>query len=38
MSLPVRGAWVEIGKATKSEPDMSSLPVRGAWVEMTRLR
>ena len=35
LSLPVRGAWVEIcgGQAVGAMPT-SSLPVRGAWVEM----
>ena len=36
MSLPVRGAWIEIfrGGACAS-PSVVSLPVRGAWIEMT---
>ena len=35
VSLPVRGAWVEIllEEATMEVP-LLSLPVRGAWVEM----
>ena len=35
MSLPVRGAWVEIEWIGDfaDDPD-SSLPVRGAWVEI----
>ena len=35
LSLPVRGAWVEIAWLRKrtSEPS-TSLPVRGAWVEI----
>ena len=39
MSLPVRGAWIEI-----SSPDWpgrvgpGSLPVRGAWIEITHQR
>ena len=33
-SLPVRGAWVEIGAATHTQTAISSLPVRGAWVEI----
>ena len=38
MSLPVRGAWVEISDqcTTPLRPCMS-LPVRGAWVEMRAL-
>ena len=34
MSLPVRGAWIEI--PTRASPSLhtSSLPVRGAWIEM----
>ena len=35
MSLPVRGAWIEI-KSDKREliEALSSLPVRGAWIEI----
>ena len=35
MSLPVRGAWIEI-EAESSEVILMflSLPVRGAWIEM----
>ena len=33
-SLPVRGAWVEILKASNDAIAGKSLPVRGAWVEM----
>ena len=33
-SLPVRGAWIEIGKAARLAHQPSSLPVRGAWIEM----
>ena len=37
MSLPVRGAWVEISFAQKSlQKIQKSLPVRGAWVEIGR--
>ena len=35
LSLPVRGAWVEIIDGTGYVSVMSSLPVRGAWVEMS---
>ena len=38
MSLPVRGAWVEIGREQVNIGARSSLPVRGAWVEMHSLR
>ena len=35
MSLPVRGAWVEIPSRRGWKPSgIMSLPVRGAWVEM----
>ena len=35
LSLPVRGAWVEIGAGVpKESPCIPSLPVRGAWVEI----
>ena len=33
-SLPVRGAWVEISRATPDRKKERSLPVRGAWVEI----
>ena len=34
LSLPVRGAWIEILNA-KSATDVAwSLPVRGAWIEI----
>ena len=33
-SLPVRGAWVEIGRTCATSPSSTSLPVRGAWVEI----
>ena len=34
-SLPVRGAWVEIGRGSASCRRKASLPVRGAWVEIS---
>ena len=35
LSLPVRGAWVEMrAEAQAGFPGTASLPVRGAWVEM----
>ena len=33
-SLPVRGAWVEIGPPAAEQALYASLPVRGAWVEI----
>ena len=36
MSLPVRGAWVEIKPKQYRGACRPSLPVRGAWVEMPR--
>ena len=39
MSLPVRGAWVEIGgRLALRVVLISSLPVRGAWVEIKTAR
>ena len=35
VSLPVRGAWIEIIICYSIFPDVKSLPVRGAWIEMT---
>ena len=34
MSLPVRGAWVEMFLRRVDADGMKSLPVRGAWVEI----
>ena len=34
MSLPVRGAWIEISNALMRSFKSSSLPVRGAWIEI----
>ena len=37
LSLPVRGAWVEMAVVYWYDlSDSTSLPVRGAWVEMRR--
>ena len=36
MSLPVRGAWVEISGKFGLGAEQQSLPVRGAWVEIFR--
>ena len=37
LSLPVRGAWIEISLGGNSESHVGSLPVRGAWIEITLL-
>ena len=34
MSLPVRGAWIEIKDRRKYIKRSASLPVRGAWIEI----
>ena len=34
MSLPVRGAWIEINGDYPKGGVIPSLPVRGAWIEM----
>ena len=35
MSLPLRGAWIEIcGGAFGRVSVLSSLPLRGAWIEI----
>ena len=34
MSLPSRGAWIEIVGVVDIECDTASLPSRGAWIEM----
>ena len=36
MSLPVRGAWIEITDAPSDYLVDKSLPVRGAWIEIPR--
>ena len=35
MSLPVRGAWIEIAHLHKQVTVSWSLPVRGAWIEIS---
>ena len=35
LSLPSRGAWIEIGKAGKTDRPDRSLPSRGAWIEIS---
>ena len=37
MSLPVRGAWIEIFVRGDADQREESLPVRGAWIEMLSL-
>ena len=34
LSLPVRGAWIEMIAATINSLRLLSLPVRGAWIEI----
>ena len=34
LSLPVRGAWIEIFRNFESVLFVQSLPVRGAWIEI----
>ena len=34
LSLPVRGAWIEIRQKQQPERRRLSLPVRGAWIEI----
>ena len=34
MSLPVRGAWIEILSSGGLSRSAMSLPVRGAWIEI----
>ena len=34
VSLPVRGAWIEIRPKKKRTDIWRSLPVRGAWIEI----
>ena len=36
MSLPTRGAWIEIIEMETLEGMEWSLPTRGAWIEITR--
>ena len=35
MSLPVRGAWIEMERTITRFKRIVSLPVRGAWIEMS---
>ncbi len=34
LSLPVRGAWIEILRVVGQSAKVVSLPVRGAWIEI----
>ena len=37
MSLPVRGAWIEMPDAGgRAVVGLPSLPVRGAWIEISK--
>ena len=36
LSLPVRGAWIEIMVAGQRGTMCTSLPVRGAWIEISK--
>ena len=38
LSLPVRGAWIEIRLFVPNGHAEESLPVRGAWIEIIRPR
>ena len=35
VSLPLRGAWIEIARSQNNAQDHLSLPLRGAWIEIT---
>ena len=34
MSLPTRGAWIEMLRAEDTAGNVTSLPTRGAWIEI----
>ena len=34
LSLPVRGAWIEMRYCKPVDQEFLSLPVRGAWIEI----
>ena len=36
MSLPARGAWIEITYNTRQMSRFMSLPARGAWIEIKK--
>ena len=37
LSLPMRGAWIEICNRQQSKQFAASLPMRGAWIEIILL-
>ena len=34
LSLPVQGAWIEMGENVHDAISFASLPVQGAWIEI----
>ena len=36
LSLPMRGAWIEIVDELHTRSEAKSLPMRGAWIEILR--
>ena len=34
LSLPMRGAWIEIKRILQESIRVKSLPMRGAWIEI----
>ena len=38
VSLPVRGAWIEMLEVPTPFGSDASLPVRGAWIEIRNLK
>ena len=38
MSLPARGAWIEIFGMRRGGCHFASLPARGAWIEISLLK
>ena len=38
VSLPLRGAWIEINMLIKAVCIYRSLPLRGAWIEISMAR
>ena len=38
LSLPMRGAWIEMLSSFISSLLRKSLPMRGAWIEILRVR
>ena len=37
MSLPIRGAWIEISTYELASKIDASLPIRGAWIEISHI-